>query len=188
MNSDPAVNPPCAFWILNLMITRLPDINKAYYADTIARWQEAAQAIDINKLLLINKNNDLTEMRAKLDVCISNMPGVYRNNDFIALNAAVSRKLKPAGFVISEADGKIIWRRFNDAPVSGEAWILDDRGGFIVAGSYQNTGLKAKISAPAFAKLVFTPTDGRSTVALQNELLLEKSGITLPGSWPIIIQ
>ena len=79
-----------------------------------------------------------------------------------ALQNAILREIKPAGFLFHEK-GQVKFRHFASAPVKGEAWLLNDNGNFVMAGSYTDLEFKGDTANLPPLKIVFTPVNGAPT-------------------------
>lgn len=105
---------------------------------------------------------------------------------FMLLQTALSRQLKPGGFLYCSG-GKYRFVRFNGIPASGELWTLNEKGNMVISGNYSEKYSTVEIKPDqAFVKLVFVPCDNRSTAALEAEMIQKAGGnVQFPMSWPI---
>lgn len=193
---DQRIHPGLKYQLIAMRIQILksvfPDRNSSYslWAQELekisSQWGDLNWRMTGSKLDIESANRELKEFYEKFS---GKFPYQKSDMQIAVLEIIKQRKLVPAGFVINYRDEKgkaaVEFHRFENAPAAGEFWVISG-GRFQITGEY--TGNHANFlpsGSGAEVELVFTPTDGKSTAELQQQI--EGRGEKLPDSWPLTL-
>ena len=108
----------------------------------------------------------------------------YGEAELKALNAVLNRRIKPVGYIFCRGDAVEI-KLFKGAPKSGEVWLSDAAGRFMLAGRYNGSRYTGEKLQLRMLKVIFSPIDNIDTAAFSAQIRNNLKKCRIPTALPL---